>query len=177
MSAFGSKSVWNELKTSSPVHPNMKKINATSQSNYPTWRLTHWPHWPAAWSHFHCLQCSARKKQTTTKFQCSKSSLPVHKGMFFYLPHKGKFLYFNSITMWKGKHFQKCDWCKFVFIQAVSATHGTTSEAYYIHTNNRKNLRKYRSLDAPSLSYAPFCFLRWTTKNEAWTCPIESTYF
>jgi hypothetical protein len=66
--------------------------------------------------------------------------------------------------MWAGKHFQKCDCCKYVFIQAVSGTYGTTSEAYYIH---RKNIHKYRSLDATSLNYAPFFFLRLKTKNEA----------
>jgi hypothetical protein len=36
--------------------------------------------------------------------------------------------------MWEEKHFQKCDCCTFVFIQAVSGTNGTTSEAYYIYT-------------------------------------------
>jgi len=36
--------------------------------------------------------------------------------------------------MWVEKHFQKCDWCTFVFILAVSGTNGITSEAYYFHT-------------------------------------------
>ena len=36
--------------------------------------------------------------------------------------------------MWEEKHFQKCNYCIFVFIQAVSGTNGITSEACYIHT-------------------------------------------
>lgn len=40
-----------------------------------------------------------------------------------------------------------------------------------LFSHNRKHLCKYRSLDAPSLNYTQFYFLKWTIKNKAWTCP------
>lgn len=42
---------------------------------------------------------------------------------------------------------------------------------------NSKHLCKYRYLDAPSLNYTQFYFLKWTIKNKDWTCPIKILIF